>query len=451
MNIIKAIGGNEFTLEDYAKAKVKVSKDIGKITTDIANFHHKSKTNLLMRKFQVRSDYSPLISKFSDDNVLKRKASPFSFLYFNEIAEFNIQASNMYASMNNIKVKNKDGQYLDKDGKVTTDKSKAMTIDEAYSVFYRSMKTNEVINEEQYDRLSENQKNDYLEGQLELNPLVYSADRIGDLRNEAGFINNRNINKLSSRLREINRSSFGNYDSNNRAAIDRTIPGPLLTHMRQWLVPLLKDRMLGGFSLFKVEPNEKGKKRLKFVSRKDLRIDDIKYNENLDSLQEGFYITTLRYLGETLFKLKFNLLAANWKTLDDYEKANIRKAITETSIMITFFITAKILGNLKAESDDEDEKQRLLIASILANRAVAELMTFYNPTEWARVMASPAVSLGVVNNLIKAFEQLITDPTEVYQKGKFKGENKAKVYFIRATPLKPLYKDLESINNWLTK
>lgn len=443
MNIVKAAGGTDFNLSDYAKAKAKVTKDLPNITSDIARFHHKSKTNLLLRMLNVRSDFNPLMNKFSDDNLLKRKASPFSFLYYNEMAEFNIQASNMYATMNNIKVKNKNGKYIDKNGKEVEDKKNAMTIDEAFEAVYTDIKSGETITEEKYNSLPTNEQDNYTDAKLQLNPNVVSADRIGDVDSK-GFI------KLSKRLREINRSSFGNYDGNNRAAIDRTTAGPLFTHMRQWFVPLLKDRMLGGFTLFKFETNEQGKKRLKFIERKDLRPEDIKYNENLDTLQEGFYVTFMRYLGESLFKLKFNAITQNWSSLDEYEKSNIKKAMSELTMMISFVIVGNILANLKAESDDEDEKRRLLIASILVNRAASELMTFYNPMEWQKVMRSPAVSLGVTANITKAFKQLIIGPTQEFKTGKFKGENKAKVYFIRSTPFKSMYKDLDSIHNWVT-
>ena len=451
MNIIKAIGRGDFTLDDYMKARIKVSKDLPNITSDLARFHHKSKTQLLMRKMNIRSDYSPLINKFSDSSVLKRYASPFSFMYFNDVAEFNIQASNMYASMNNIKVKNKDGQYIDKEGKVVKDKKDAASIDEVYKLVYTNSETGETITEEEYDRLPKNKQELYLDGKLELIDEAFSADRAGNLKNEDGSINDSGFRKLSLRLREINRSGFGNYDGNNRAGIDRYALGTLVTHMRQWFTPLAKDRFLGGYSLFKFDKNSKGKKRLSFIGLDELSLDDIKFNENLESLQEGFYVTLLRYVGDSITKFKLNAFVDNWNKLDEYEKVNMRKSLTEITLTLSFVIIGKTLANMKGEADDEDEKQRLLVASILVNRAASELMSFWNPMEWQRIATSPAVSLGVASNLFKAASQLITEPTEVYEKGKFKGQNKAKVHFLRATPLKPLYRDLESIHNWIVK
>jgi hypothetical protein len=447
INIIKASGGTDFTFDDFVKAKIKVSKDLVEIGKDVANFHHKSKTNLLLRKLQVRSDFTPLMNKFSEDNLLKRKATPFSFLLYNELAEFNIQAANMYAVLGNLKVKDKEGNYVDVNGN-KVDKDKAASIDEVFEISYSKVSApgvqGETITEEEYNKLSLKEQEGYAKADLKLKSFVGSADKVGEL-------SDNNLKKLSLRLREINRSSFGNYDGNNRAAIDRTAPGILITHMRQWFVTLLKDRTLGGFSLFTIQKNEKGRNRLKFISRKNLRPDDIKYNENIDSLQEGFYVTTLRFLGESITKMNFNLIATDWRSLDDYEKANIRKGITELAMTLSFVVAGKILANMKAEADDEDEKRKLLIASILTNRAAAELMTFYNPMEWQKVMRSPAVSLGVVANLSKALKQIITEPTEEFVRGQNKGENKAKVYFLRSTPFKSMYRNLDDIHNWLTQ
>ena len=103
--------------------------------------------------------------------------------------------------------------------------------------------------------------------------------------------------------------------------------------------------------------------------------------------------------------------------------------------------------------DDKYDANTALLAAFYSRRLLSELMTYTSPTEWARTFRSPAVTLSLLENIIKALHQTATSPLEEYKtnRGGKKGENKAVHYWMKVTPLKIIDKDVDESLKFLMR
>ena len=65
-------------------------------------------------------------------------------------------------------------------------------------------------------------------------------------------------------------------------------------------------------------------------------------------------------------------------------------------------------------------------------------------------MRSPAVSLNIVEGTLDVLYQILS-PTEVYESGRHKGENKLAIKVIKVTPLKILDRSIKASKEFLEK
>lgn len=447
---MEGAGKQFYGLDNVLRAEKKYALDTASNVADMSRHRAKGKTNLLRELFNARSDWTVLANEFNKNNGLKRNASMGTGLALNSMAEHSVQSIGMYAVLDNIKVKNKDGKYINEQGEVVENRKDAMSIDEAYSVGYQHMKTKKTISQEAYDKLSETEKKNYMDGVLHLDENVASTERTKD---EGTF-------EISQVLRRVNRDLFGNYDPKNRSALEAHAIGSMFSHMRQWMVPGFKKRYKGGHALF-IRDKENAQKILgikvgfRTIRSHELRDVDLDYNVETEAFEEGMYITTMRFVGvimQDARALKAKVLSESWKDLTPYEKGNVRRTASEIAMSAAAYIVYVVLGSLLEDADDESlEEHALLLNAFYARRLLAELMTYSNPLEWAKTFRSPAVTLSLVENVLSALIQTATSPSEVYDRGKHKYENKALRKWRKVTPLKILDKDVEESLKWLKR
>ena len=444
MVFMEGAGGSFYGKRNVISAAGKYRKDSINIAADVGRRQDLSKTNLLVELFNANSADSILNEAFSKNNVFKRELSIGSGLIANSTAEHWAQSIGMYAVLDNIKVKNKDGKYINKKGEVVEDRKDAMSLDEAYSVGYQNKKTKKTISNDTYNGLSAKEKKNYFVGVLHLNEKVASTDRSDDL----------NLFKISSVIRRINRELFGNYDRENKSKFERTAVGSLVTHMRQWMLPGLYKRFRGHKTLWIRDKVENKKNILDFIPLRTIRNTelrehiDLHYNHETQSFEEGMYVSTLRYISgnlKNLLKLKLSIVAADWNNLTLMEKKNIHRTISEAALVVSCIIAQMILSGL-AEDDDDDFV--ILLLTFYARRLQAELLTYVDPREWQRTFRSPAVSLNLLEGTVDALMQIVFDPTERYERGKHKDKNKAVVKLKKITPWKALFRDPKETLKW---
>ena len=435
MVFMEGAGKQFYGVKNVMNAEAKYFLDIPSNISDASRHRAKGKTNLLRELFNAQSDWNVLENDFNKNNGLKRNANMGTGLALNSTAEHSVQSIGMYSVLDNIKVKNKDGKYITKEGTVTEKREDAMSLDEAYSVGYQNTKTKKTISQEAYDKLSQNEKKDYMDGVLHLDENVSSTDRTKD----------KGTFEISQVLRRVNRDLFGNYDPKNKSRIEAHAVGSLFAHMRQWMVPGFLKRYRGGHSLY--IRDKQAKLGFRTVRNNELRDVDLSYNVETEEYEEGMYVSTMRWVGmmvQDANRLKFKVMSESWKDLTELEKSNVKRTASEIAMTAAAYITFVVLQAALEDLDDDEEKnQAALVAAFFSRRLVSELMTYTSPAEWSRTFRSPAVTLSLLDNVIKALSQTATSPLEEYSKGDHKGENKALHYWMKVTPLKIIDKDVE--------
>lgn len=373
-------GTGVFNANNKAKAVAKYHKDIPGIIADIGERVPKSKTNLLIEKFNAMSDWQAIDKRFIENSRLKRNFNAGSLLALNSMGEHLIQSVTMLSILDNIKVQNSKGQYLNKDLQVVDNRDEAMSLDEAY-----------FVNED---------------GELELPKEVAKTDKTDNINSEDDF-------KIAQLIRRVNRDLYGNYDSNNKSQLQKHALGALLMQMRGWLLPGFQKRWRD-FGTF---------------TQRELSTDQRSYNQETKQFEEGTYTTTFRFLNNLRQDLKVMKLMAvpeNWNSLTDQEKSNIRKATLEIA-------AAAVLFGISTGLRDSDDKEDIYLA-FLSRRLYSELTSFINPLEAVRTFRSPMIVLNTTEDLIKFLLQLL-DPTERYETGREAGELKLKERFIKLVPI----------------
>lgn len=430
---MEAIGGYNFTVKDHLKAKQLLFKDFGNILKDYGNFRKKAKTSLLRERLYVDAGLDTKHASFANSSTGKRLMQ-FDNLYEpNRIAEANPKLTLMYSLLNAIKVKNDKGEYIKADGTTTTIKSEGISLEEAYVVSYKHTKDNYTITSEEFNNLDQFKQEEFHDGVLTLNKNVkFFETSIGDLNSEA---------EVSRYLNSIDRNQFGNYSQEDKSVAARTGIGMLMMQNRGWFLPGLKYRFKGPDLLIK----DKTKSfKFRFLKYNELRAEDLSYNAETNSIEEGIYRTTIRYVA-TLDNLKMTTLSENWNNLTDLEKSNIIKTITEIGMFTLALITSKILLSLV---DDDDEDVELLVAAYMSRRLYSELVTYINPIEYQKLWRSPATSTQLIENITKLLLQIL-EPFEEYESGRHAGDNKLFRKFLKVTPFKQLDKDTKEQLNLL--
>lgn len=388
MSWIEALGGNTgyFTPKDRAKAVKQYNANIPGMLADIGERRPKNKINLLVRRFNAMSESHLLNGKsYAQNNRIKRIADTSALLAANGVGEHAMQSIVMLSTLNNIKVKDVNGNFLDKDFKPTKDRNKAIGIADAM--------------------LQDETK-------LEFHPSVDSTERTKGVGQE-------DITKISLMIRRINRDLYGNYDTENKARYQRTGAGALVGQMRGWLVPGFQKRWRG------VGTSGAFSKNMTKIGEEYTfeRAHKLSYNREVDEFEEGQYITSIRFLRTAGQEMKALRSIAGtkeaWNAMDDQQKANVKKTAIEIGLIVGFLLLSNIFDD---DKDDPNDIENIYIA-YMARRMYSELFTFANPNETMRTFRSPAIAISSVENAIKVAENIFT-PFDRYEGGRHSGDLK---------------------------
>jgi hypothetical protein len=207
--------------------------------------------------------------------------------------------------------------------------------------------------------------------------------------------------KLSRKSIAINENLHGIYNKTDSNALQMTALGRLAMQFRGWIIRPFERRYKGEY-----------------------------FNQDLDSLQEGFYITAGKFALELLKELKglqFHV-GANWDKLSAHQQANMRRFLSET--VMTAILG--VLSSIMMKSDDDDES----FASSMLRYQIMRLSTeagVYTPVgvipEGFKLLKSPFAAVNTVENIVGLFDMLIpwnwdAFTTEV-QRGRFAGHSQA--------------------------
>lgn len=201
---------------------------------------------------------------------------------------------------------------------------------------------------------------------------------------------------VQNRLHALNKRMHGVYNSFDRPEIKKNLWGRLVFMYRDFVVPGFKKRY------------------------KTLGIDN-----ELDDITEGYYTTFIRKVGEDYKKLARQLIGLEKNNLEDWEKANLRKALMEIGIVFTTGILVMLLTAMLKEADDDDKKylKHLTFLTLRLNNEMGIYGTFGDPQtsglpnvkEVWKTFKQPSAIIGTVDRFMNLLYQL-TSPMEEYKR-----------------------------------
>lgn len=204
------------------------------------------------------------------------------------------------------------------------------------------------------------------------------------------------MNAFSEKIKYVNHHLFGVYNSDDMVAAERTAAGRALLQYRKWIVPQFSQRF--------------GEKR---------------YIMSIQNYREGYYRTLLNMcLG---LKDAQGNVAKVWNELEDYEKANIKRAATE----LFQFTVVWALANFVLNGGDKDPDKLWIMkyAEYMAQRELHELGNL-TPSltmgrELLKTAQSPANIISTLQSTLNLAGSLIDprDWTNELQSGPYEGHS----------------------------
>lgn len=223
------------------------------------------------------------------------------------------------------------------------------------------------------------------------------------------------IIKFSRRSAAINQRMHGIYNKADRSAIQRLAIGRMGMMFRKWIKPSLNRRFKSAT-----------------------------YNYDLDAWTEGYYRTSGRFLlqlARDLRETQFNL-AARWNELTPTEKANIRRALTETG----HFLAVMAIIGLIEWSDDKDRPWLVRMAEYQARRLYTELGAMIPGksmiSEGLKIIKSPAAGVNTIEDILDLTKLLNPwNYMDELQSGRYEGHSTAYKSFFES-PIIPMNKTI---------
>lgn len=329
---------------------------------------------------------------FLKNTAAKALGNPHALQFMQEGGEHWLQSTLTMAVLGDIKVMDAKGNLIDKDGNVVNNIKKAASLLDMYSK-------------------DANNK-------LVVSPLVkYTTKSTGILYDQGGK------EKIMALVKKKIADTMGVYDPNLQPEVQKHWYGKLFMMFRKYLIPMGVARFRGF-----VHINKK-------IS--DLEPEQRFYNDALQEMEEGTYTSSMRFIITSLIpslrKMKFNMLAADWANLTEYEKRNMYKALTEVVLTSALLPALGTLAQLAAEDDPDNEKFMYFLL-LQTRRLESELSSYRSITEQYRITKSPIPGVRTLENATKLIIQLY-NIDEVYTTGPRKGQYKVRRAVEKLTPI----------------
>ena len=215
--------------------------------------------------------------------------------------------------------------------------------------------------------------------------------------------NTFDVAKFSRKVAHVNQFCFGVYNDDDANAANRVSMGRLLQQYRKWM---------------KVQYNR--------------RFQAAQGNLATESWEEGYYRTVARMLNQWV--RGGVQLSEQWENMEEEERANIKRAITE---MVQFF-AVWALANWVEWPDEKDRPWALKLAEYSSKRLAHELgglaPSTVMPQELLKTVKSPIPAISVLQNSLNLINSAIdpSDWTDEIQSGPYKGLSTLEKNLIKA-------------------
>ena len=256
---------------------------------------------------------------------------------------------------------------------------------------------------------------------LELkNGYIEIKDGAKNAKGEA--LTSRDLAKFKNKVLSVNQYLHGIYNKEDAGTLQHYAMGRLIIQFRKWARPGWNKRFGSKF----------GKST---------------WNEIRETSDEGSYTTGAKFAKELMrsaINMDFNA-KAQWSSLDEAQKANMRRVMMEIAMMGIVGTLAMLAAGA---AEDDDDSKVLATAAYMLDRSRTELMTYLPVYGWfnegKKLMNSPVASFRQVESLSKIMLHTVTypfvsDEDRFYQGGMYRGERKLGIWVKQMLPGVSIY------------
>lgn len=229
----------------------------------------------------------------------------------------------------------------------------------------------------------------------------------GVTKKDGSAFTQKDFGEMTDKIGDLNRHLFGVYNDEDSIAARRYMWGRFLMQYRDWIPSQFRYR-------FGVKTH------------------------NLDSGQdfEGYYRTTIKFIWGLRQELADGQKTVSqvWRGLDDYQRANIKRATFEVS---QFFVISLICMLLGARSKDKDRSwvERTMTALLFREKTELGALTagLQMPKEFINIIKSPVANANIWQDISDLAS--VINPTKYFDEietGDYKGHSSAYRSFIRS-------------------
>lgn len=399
---LEAKMGRYFDLEDLNFAKSEFARELPNMMQNIGNPNPKGRLPYLLMLNQVVKDNKELFDRLDQSQVLRSINQNFWFAGYTQ-SDYTVKSHTLLSIYHNYRLVDNEGfmskqQYIDK--------------------FYSNDRKKGAV---EFKQLTTTLYDAYIE--------LPNGDVVVDDKYKP-LITDKLLNDVRNRIEIISKRIDGTIREVDKAAVHANAMASYLVLHRNFMISALHDRF---------KPKQ--------------------YNLDLQTIEEGYYRSTGRFLKNVIANRHFAIkqLLADYNNMQEYEQYAVRRVLNELVLIAASTAVALVIASV-VDGDDDYDTWLTQSITYLAMRSAFEFRTMYNPFEFMALIKSPTAAFNWFDN-ISSFINLINPasyigdrtPFTIIDRGVYKGMPVILKNIIKVTPFKSIVEaqDPKSKRNYL--
>lgn len=399
---LEAKMGRYFDLEDLNFAKSEFARELPNMMQNIGNPNPKGRLPYLLMLNQVVKDNRELFDRLDQSQVLRSINQNFWFAGYTQ-SDYTVKSHTLLSIYHNYRLVDNEGfmskqQYIDK--------------------FYSNDRKKGAV---EFKQLTTTLYDAYIE--------LPNGDVVVDDKYKS-LITDKLLNDVRNRIEIISKRIDGTIREVDKAAVHANAMASYLVLHRNFMISALHDRF---------KPKQ--------------------YNLDLQTIEEGYYRSTGRFLKNIIANRHFAIkqLLADYNNMQEYEQYAVRRVLNELVLIAASTVVALTIASI-VDGDDDYDTWLTQSITYLAMRSAFEFRTMYNPFEFMALIKSPTAAFNWFDN-ISSFINLINPasyigdrtPFTIIDRGVYKGMPVILKNIIKVTPFKSIVEaqDPKSKRNYL--
>lgn len=399
---LEAKMGRYFDLEDLNFAKSEFARELPNMMQNIGNPNPKGRLPYLLMLNQVVKDNKELFDRLDQSQVLRSINQNFWFAGYTQ-SDYTVKSHTLLSIYHNYRLVDNEGfmskqQYIDK--------------------FYSNDRKKGAV---EFKQLTTTLYDAYIE--------LPNGDVVVDDKYKP-LITDKLLNDVRNRIEIISKRIDGTIREVDKAAVHANAMASYLVLHRNFMISALHDRF---------KPKQ--------------------YNLDLQTIEEGYYRSTGRFLKNVIANRHFAIkqLLADYNNMQEYEQYAVRRVLNELVLITASTAVALVIASV-VDGDDDYDTWLTQSITYLAMRSAFEFRTMYNPFEFMALIKSPTAAFNWFDN-ISSFINLINPasyigdrtPFTIIDRGVYKGMPVILKNIIKVTPFKSIVEaqDPKSKRNYL--